>query len=178
MALDLPSNGSTIIAFSKRQTFPGQRSPGLSVTDSDKTVLASSSRYGDLIAQAVGDNSVTLSTRKVVQIQANVSVPFSLKDWNITIEDWHPTSNPSSTQTEITNHTILNTDLKPCIDHNLPMFPVWVTTPPVSVSHLRTLDSRLVTSSTPSRFPSAVTNSRPSISPMPSSISEFLSEPG
>jgi hypothetical protein len=118
--LNLQSNGSIIIAFSRNPTYRGQRSPSLSVTDSDKTILGFSSHNGSLIAQALGDGSVTLSDGKVVQIQANVSVPFTLNDWNITIEDWHPTFNLSSTETEITNHSILNIELKPWADYNLP----------------------------------------------------------
>ncbi|PVH75254.1 hypothetical protein DL98DRAFT_602280, partial [Cadophora sp. DSE1049] len=49
----------------------------------------------------------------------NVPTPLSLKTWNITIEDWHPTSNLSSTQTKVSNHTILDTALKPWTQYNL-----------------------------------------------------------
>jgi hypothetical protein len=119
MAMNLNGNATRIIAFAKDKSLHGQRPPSLSVTDSSKNIIGFRSKDGGIIAQAVGNGSVMLSNGTVAQIQANVPAASTLKTWNITIEDWRPTSDLSSTQTEVTNHTLLNNELKPWVDYNL-----------------------------------------------------------
>ncbi|KAM3082308.1 hypothetical protein ACMFMG_004752 [Clarireedia jacksonii] len=119
MTMTLKGNASTIIAFAREKSFHGRQSPNLSVTGSEENVLGFSSKDGCITIQAVGDSTITLSNGKEVYIQAKVPDLFTLKTWNVTIEDWHPTSNLSSTHTEITNHTILNTKLKSWAQYNL-----------------------------------------------------------
>jgi hypothetical protein len=119
MAMNLNGNATRIIAFAKDKSLHGQRASSLSVTDSSKNIIGFRSKDGGIIAQAVGNGSVTLSNGTVAHIQANVPAASTLKTWNITIEDWRPTSDISSTQTEVTNHTLLNNELKPWVNYNL-----------------------------------------------------------
>ncbi|KAH8679546.1 hypothetical protein BGZ60DRAFT_554003 [Tricladium varicosporioides] len=119
MSMTLNGNASTIIVFSKDKTFYGEISPSLSVMDSSRNTLAFSSTNGSITAQAVGNSTITLSNGKIVKIQAQAPLASTLETWNITIADWHPTSNLSSTDTEISNHTIVNTNLMPWTKYNL-----------------------------------------------------------
>ncbi|KAH7403781.1 hypothetical protein BKA64DRAFT_777464 [Cadophora sp. MPI-SDFR-AT-0126] len=120
MTIALPKDATTIIAFAKNQVFNGQRSPEVSVVKTGENILGFDCKNGMIIAKATGDSSVTLSTGDEITVRAKANAPSTLQKWDVVIEDWHPTSNISSTVTEITNHTILETELKPWTEYNLP----------------------------------------------------------
>jgi len=71
MTIHLNSNASTIIAFSKDNIFHGERSPDLWVASSSSNILEFVSSNGGIIAQAVGDSSVTLSNGKIVPVRTS-----------------------------------------------------------------------------------------------------------
>lgn len=119
MTLKLSAGATTIVAFTKDKRFNEQTAPELHVPSTSQNALQFESRNGEIVAHVVGDASVTLSNGEMVDIRANVSAASTLQNWDITIEDWHPTSNLSKMTTEITNHTFSNTTLKSWADFDL-----------------------------------------------------------
>ena len=56
---------------------------------------------------------LTTSTGKTTHFNAKLPPPTNLSTWQLTVEDWHSTSDRFAVQNEITNHTFNNVSLVP-----------------------------------------------------------------
>ena len=105
---ELNSNETAIIALHRGE--PGSQR---SYTSSSDSLVSLEASKNSILALVTGPTVITSSTGEVYRLQPRLTGTQNLKNWDLTVEDWHSASDRLAVQTEIANHTFTNTTLVP-----------------------------------------------------------------
>ncbi|KAF2083368.1 hypothetical protein K490DRAFT_69886 [Saccharata proteae CBS 121410] len=112
--ITLKSNETTIIGFSRSNvtSLPAEI-PRFHVTNSTGAIAGFTYRNSSVVAQLTGPASITLSNGVSKNFTTCPPPASNLSSWNISIQDWHATSNRFSMETAVTYHDYTNKTLAP-----------------------------------------------------------------
>ncbi|KAL1856677.1 hypothetical protein Plec18167_009116 [Paecilomyces lecythidis] len=112
--ISLASNQTTIVAFKSEQSTTASSCP-LNIRDGLKPILKEK-RPGSITIGLLGHCTIESASGKSWTFTLTPPTPTNISNWNITIEDWKPSSNLSAVQNNITTTNFINHSLKPWRD--------------------------------------------------------------
>lgn len=107
-SVEFHSNETAIIAL-----HPNDSGSQNGYTSSSDSLVSLEASENETLALVTGPAVITSSTGQVHRLQPRLTGTHTLTNWNLVIEDWHSASNRLLVETQITNHSFINTTLVP-----------------------------------------------------------------